>query len=992
MQTKFLHKIKWYKPFLVFCVLVIQTPFFNQVFAQEFQVTVNLQRPSFNELKMEDAWKLTITYITQDTAQFIIPVYFYAELTEGDAGLIVTGSTDEFLLSPGVTRLTAANLLELNPQIDYRTPDPRYEESIRRTGGLPDGDYELCVYVRLVGENNDIAYDCFQQSIDLMEAPQLFLPDDGETLANKRPEFAWIHAVKPGVEASYTITIVEVHPSQSAEIALQNNLALFKEDNLRTTRFQYPTYAMKLEQGKKYAWGVEINGVWSEIFTFNIAKEEKPEEKVIIKLTSPTEEQPAQNNRPEFKWKPEPAVEGMKYTLTVREIDEEFDPESGKIFFERSGIDETNFQYQDEIPPLDTTKVYAWQVTGFKNAKVIAVSQLRPIAWHWPWKRCKLIPLPSLSSPQEICLGSTPKLMMCAWARMSGPGIKGRFYWELKDPNGKTLKTGWKKRGMGALVCVSILMPTTPGVYTYTLSVTRGRCPKSVTFTFYLYPKLSAQVLDYPNGNPITDLCWGTSATLKMVDGNGDLWQSGCKLTWEYKVVGARGWNTLGQGNTFNTNPITNINPLFSGLSCTKSNIVLQFRGTVNLNCLNLPQPWPPGCSNVITTSLKVWCPTDPGKISVSSSTHTCNSTCTQICSINSISPNPNYPVNLTLTLSSYVGTVDEWTIDKVTIPGSQGKATINYNNIIMSAGDYKFCAKVKNGPFTSGLCGPKSTCVTVTIEDPITGTINITQNDMPTSSPEVCWGDDKVTMTFVPNNPLPAGTILTWQYQINCKGGWTNSGVTGTTQNANDVILSPFYVPQPNPCNADKVCWQVIAESASGICLPSIIGPVTIKVVQPFDKNNPPVILPSQPAVKCPNDQVILEVTNITCATGPFSYQWYFDGLPITLGGNGPSYPAVDPGNYTVVVFNKLKCDFIETKPVTVRDCSTKVVIKGPCTCQKGQMVTLTAPTSHLRSFHPVVRPPTVEDPINICGPTEQLRHLSRFPVLPSRPPTGCR
>jgi len=249
MQTKFLHNIKWYKPFLVFCVLVIQTLFINQVFAQ---VEVNLRHPPFNQLKIEHLWNLTLTNTTQD----ILPVYLYGTLTESKAGLIATGTSTTIQLPPGVKTYTAANYQELDPQIDYRSSDPKYEESVMRTGGLPSGDYEICVYVRLVSNNNDVGDDCIQQNIELMPAPSLIAPDDGDALVNKNPAFTWMHAVKPRVEVSYKIRIVEIYPPEDSYTAMQNNPAWFEEDNIRTTVFQYPVSAREFPDSGMYAWQV----------------------------------------------------------------------------------------------------------------------------------------------------------------------------------------------------------------------------------------------------------------------------------------------------------------------------------------------------------------------------------------------------------------------------------------------------------------------------------------------------------------------------------------------------------------------------------------------------------------------------------------------------------------------------------------------------------------------------------------------------------------
>ena len=254
MQTIFLHKIKWYKLFLVFCVLVIQTLFINQVFAQEVQV--NLQHPPYNQLKIEHLWNLTLTYTPIDTTQEILSVYLYGTLTESEAGLIATGTSTTIQLPPGVKTYTAANYQELDPQIDYRSSDPKYEESVMRTGGLPSGDYEICVYVRLVSNNNNIGDDCIQQNIEMMPAPSLISPDDGDALVNKNPVFTWMHAVKPRVEVSYKIKIVEIYSPEDPYTAMQNNPAWFEEANIRTTVFQYPVSAREFPDSGMYAWQV----------------------------------------------------------------------------------------------------------------------------------------------------------------------------------------------------------------------------------------------------------------------------------------------------------------------------------------------------------------------------------------------------------------------------------------------------------------------------------------------------------------------------------------------------------------------------------------------------------------------------------------------------------------------------------------------------------------------------------------------------------------
>jgi hypothetical protein len=908
--------------------------FVSSAYSQN-QVIVRLTQPPPNKLGIAELWSLELV----NTTGREIRAYAVGTVSEARDGLILEATSKLFTIKPGRNVYTYRDF----PNADVRYHNSRYRDIILRTGNAPSGDYTICISIR--SETGDeLGSDCIHQRVEIVSPPTPVFPADGDTLYEEQsPTFTWTPPTPVPQEVTYHLRIVEILGDQPPLEAMRQNPAWFEQKDIRTTSLQYPAQARKLESGKKYAWRVSAliagESVESEVFHFVVARrrvvrpiDQAPSPRVVrpieqapipsIQLLSPTEERPPTSNRPTFEWKMEPPVEGVTYTITVRELKEDVDIEAGKILFERSGIRETVFRYPPEIPPLDSFKVYSWVVSAYdRNNALIAQSNPAFFAlippppfcwWQFAWPVPYMIPVP------KVCVGDPIGIHIVVI------GGSGPITWSYSC-NGPSGLCG---SGSGTGSWIALPPPSSPGVYTYTVSWQRSGCPpKTQTITFYVYPNLTAQVLDYPSGTPITDLCWGDDATLNMVG-----LPPGCQVTWEYSTNGGITWNSLGQGNPFNTNPISGSNPLFSGLSCTGPSITLQFRGTVT-NCLNLPSPWPPGCPNVKTTSLTVWCPSQAGNITASSTSGHTIQPGNKICSDKNGDGTPDYPINLTLTLNNYIGTITGWSCVSANMP------TANYT--INNAGTYTCAVTVQNGN-----CSPASTQITIIVEDPIQGNIQITQNGVPTNSPEVCWGDDKVTMTFIPTSPLPPGTILKWEYQINCSGPWIPSGVTGTTQNANDLILTPFY-PPVNPCLVDKVCWRVVAQSATGTCPANIIGPVTINVVKPFDKNNPPYITPPSPSVKCPGQPVTLTVTNYTnCATGPFSFQWYLNGLPIP-GATSASLNAVDPGNYTVVVYNKNKCDSIETKPVTVRDCSTKVVIEGPCTCSPGTMITLIASAS---------------------------------------------
>ena len=244
--------------------------YMSNVYSQDI-VQVNIQQPPLNQLRIEHLWKITLNNTSQD----VLDVYLYGTLTEQTAGRIVTATTSSINLAPGVKQV---NVPELEPiSVDFPSAESIYSEALIRAGKLPSGEYEICVYVRYKGTNNDCGSDCIQHSIEIMPAPTLISPSDGENI-NTRPMFTWMQAVRPGTDARYKIKIVEVQDRQSSETAMQTNPAWFEEENIMTNVFQYPLSAKELVEVGKYAWQISSfdffgnpigeNGGKSEVWMF----------------------------------------------------------------------------------------------------------------------------------------------------------------------------------------------------------------------------------------------------------------------------------------------------------------------------------------------------------------------------------------------------------------------------------------------------------------------------------------------------------------------------------------------------------------------------------------------------------------------------------------------------------------------------------------------------------------------------------------------------
>ena len=255
MRVRILHKKYFFRKFILPFFLILQSAFINQANAQPVQI--NLQYPPFNQLKMEDVWKLTLI----NTAQTSLNVYLYATLTETEAGLIATGKSRDIQLPPGIKSFTAGIYQELDPQIDYTTTDPKYEESVIRTGGLPSGEYEICVYVRESNTGQELGFQCILQQVMLVAPPYLISPDDGAEITIKNPSFIWTPVV--GVpRVQYKFMIVEIFGRQSIYEAIESNNPFYTTTVSQTT-LTYSPIASPLIVGKNYAWqvqSVDING------------------------------------------------------------------------------------------------------------------------------------------------------------------------------------------------------------------------------------------------------------------------------------------------------------------------------------------------------------------------------------------------------------------------------------------------------------------------------------------------------------------------------------------------------------------------------------------------------------------------------------------------------------------------------------------------------------------------------------------------------------
>ena len=93
--------------------------------------------------------------------------------------------------------------------------------------------------------------------------------------------------IPQGLQARYTLRVVQILGRQSAYDAILSNPAYFERRDIPTSMFQYPIAARRFEAGKRYAWRISSHAGGfslgqSEVWEFTYqpatkADEEPPE-------------------------------------------------------------------------------------------------------------------------------------------------------------------------------------------------------------------------------------------------------------------------------------------------------------------------------------------------------------------------------------------------------------------------------------------------------------------------------------------------------------------------------------------------------------------------------------------------------------------------------------------------------------------------------------------------------------------------------------------
>ncbi len=251
------------------------------------QITIHLQQPLPYQFKVEQFWKIVLI----NNSDRPVNVYLKGTATESLQGKIIEATSSVISLQPGVRNVSGR---DLGP-FTISESNSRYKNILLNTGGLPSGNYEICVAVFDALDGKQIATDCIQVAVENFNRMELISPFNGEVIGdisaeaienlnlksiNKTPAiiFSWLPPVPvpPGARISYRLKLVEILGYQSVHSAMVANPMYYQSPNISATVLRYPVAARQLVPGKKYAWAIEVfiddfKTQESEIRSFEIA-------------------------------------------------------------------------------------------------------------------------------------------------------------------------------------------------------------------------------------------------------------------------------------------------------------------------------------------------------------------------------------------------------------------------------------------------------------------------------------------------------------------------------------------------------------------------------------------------------------------------------------------------------------------------------------------------------------------------------------------------
>ena len=143
----------------------------------------------------------------------------------------------------------------------WQFSDPALRELFFNYKKLPQGNYEYCVSVQIVGggdqNQNEAGSDCIYQKADDIFLINLVSPDDNAKIYEHNPMLSWIVNYPFASELIYRVRLTDLKKGQNNISAITRNLPIYQDEHVLSTNIVYPVSAKPLEVFQPYVWTVD---------------------------------------------------------------------------------------------------------------------------------------------------------------------------------------------------------------------------------------------------------------------------------------------------------------------------------------------------------------------------------------------------------------------------------------------------------------------------------------------------------------------------------------------------------------------------------------------------------------------------------------------------------------------------------------------------------------------------------------------------------------
>jgi hypothetical protein len=232
--------------------IILATFFLILGLSSREQITIMPELPPIGLTVKTQLWNLTL----MNPSSTGVNVQISLTVTDVSTNQVVfTAQTRNLYLPPSAKQITNREVMP----VVYTGNNPSYPVDANPNGFLPIGVFNFCYVVTAAGGHEATSDEaCDQAPVEPLSPPMLVSPADSERVDNSRPMFIWIPPVPSTLfnNLSYDYHLVEVQPTQSSADAVQQNIPVLFQPNVKGTNLQYPLSAPVLDSNKLYAWQI----------------------------------------------------------------------------------------------------------------------------------------------------------------------------------------------------------------------------------------------------------------------------------------------------------------------------------------------------------------------------------------------------------------------------------------------------------------------------------------------------------------------------------------------------------------------------------------------------------------------------------------------------------------------------------------------------------------------------------------------------------------